>query len=120
MSDKNYLKIIGAKLGFLTRYFRVFVFLFIIAYLFYLAALTINVFSVLEYEPTPGEAKIKFSPIKAKNEVINSIESYFSAKRDNLEENLSKTQEHNPFLPYKKENPDKSKNVSEPEIKSID
>lgn len=119
MNNKSYLKIIGSKLGFFQKYFKVFRLLVIIIYLSYLALLIINVFSSLEYVPTVDEVKAKFSPIKAKNEIISSIEDYFSAKQDNLEKNLLKTREHNPFLPYEKEGLDNVNNIDNPEINIV-
>lgn len=112
MSKKSYLKIISVKLEFLAKYFRVFRLIVIIAYLTYLAMLIINVFNALQYIPNPGEVKIKFSPVKAKNDIINSIEGYFSAKQGNLEKNLSKIQERNPFSPYVKDDLENTDNTN--------
>jgi len=119
MSNNGYLKIVGAKFVFLTKYFRILRFLIIIVYLFYLAVLTIDVFFAAEYVPSLDEVKIKFSPIKAKNEIINSIESYFSDRQDNLEKNLLKSQEYNPFLPYGNEPVNSANNLDNFEIKPI-
>lgn len=101
MSNKNYFKNISAKVGFIVKYFRVFRLLVIIAYLFYLEMLVVNVFSAIEYVPSTVEVKARFSPIMAKNEVINSIEKYFSDKESNLVINLQKEARNNPFTPYK-------------------
>lgn len=115
MSNKNYFKNISAKVSFMAKYFRVFRLLVIIVYLFYLEILVVNVFSAIEYIPSVDEVKRRFSPIVAKNEVINSIERYFSEKENNLVKNLQEEDRNNPFLPYKTENLNFIDSVSAPE-----
>lgn len=105
MSKKNYSEIIGAKAGFIIKYSRVFRLLVIIAYLFYLETLIVNVFSAVENIPTSDDIKGKFSLITAKTQVINSIEGYFVNKDNNLIKNLQKQSMNNPFMPYKTAEP---------------
>lgn len=100
MSNKNYLYAIGKKIGFLGKHFRFFEFLVFIAYLFYLSTIIIDVSSSVNYVPSGEEVNKKFLPITAKKEIIYSIEIFFSAKQENLDKNLSKPVEHNPFMPY--------------------
>lgn len=120
MSNKKYFENITVKIGLIAKYFRVFRFLAIIAYLFYLGALMVNVFFAVEYIPSADEVKGKFLPVKAGNEAINSIESYFSAKQNNLGKNLLKTEGRNPFLPYENENPNSVKNIENSGTKIAD
>ncbi len=120
MSSINYFKNIGAKVGFIAKYFRVFRLLIIIAYLFYLEILVVNVFSAVEYVPSVVEVKARFSPIMAKNEVINSIEGYFSEKENNLIKNLQKEARNNSFAPYETDELNIIDNTSQPANEAID
>lgn len=101
MSNKSYFENISAKVGFIAKYFRIFRLLVIISYLFYLEILVVNVFSAVEYVPSIDEVRGRFLPVMAKNEVVNSIERYFSDKENNLAKNLQKETRNNPFEPYK-------------------
>lgn len=101
MSNKNYFENIGTKLGFIVKYFRFFRLVLIIAYLFFLATLVIDVFSAVEYVPGNNELKARFLPITAKNEVIGSIERYFLGRENSLDKNLQKELNNNPFSPHK-------------------
>lgn len=118
MSNKNYFKNFGVKFGFFAKYFRIFRLLIIVAYLFYLETLVVNVFSAVEYVPGVDEVKKRFSPIAAKTEVIDSIEKYFSDKGNGLDEKLQKEIKNNPFSPHKTDvlNPLSSPSVSENNI----
>ncbi len=101
MIDKKYLKnIIIAKIGFFAKYFRVFRLLIIIIYLIFLEMLMLNIISSVEYIPSDNEVQRRFTPITAKNEVINSIEKYFLEKKDNLIRNIQRETWSNPFMPY--------------------
>jgi len=104
MKNKSYFENISAKISFVSKYFRVFRLLVIIAYLVYLETLVVSVIDTVGYVPSASEVEAKFSPIKAKNEIIASIERYFSDKENNLAKNLQKGAMNNPFAPHKAEN----------------
>jgi len=114
MSNKNYFENISEKVAFIVKYFRFFRLLIIIAYLIYLATLVVDVFSAVDYVPGVDEVKGRFSPIMAKNEVINAIETYFSDKENSLAKNLQNEAVNDPFSPYKIDNLSSVNNVSVP------
>lgn len=119
MSDKDYLKNIKTSLSFIIKYFRVFRLLIIVAYLFFLATLVIDVFAAVEYVPTADELKGRFLPIAAKNDVINSIEKYFLDRKNNLTENLQKEAAKDPFASQKIEKLNPVESPIIPEINAI-
>lgn len=104
MSKKNYFEDISAKFASVAKYSRVFRLLLIVAYLIYLETLIVSVFAAVDYVPSTEEVRGRFTPIKTKNETINSIESYFYAKESNLTRNLQKEIRNNPFMPYLQDN----------------
>lgn len=106
MSDKNYFKNIKTSLNIFVKYYRVFRFFVIVAYLFFLAMKVIDVTTAVEYVPSATEVGGKFLPIAAKNDVISSIEKYFFDRENKLTENWQTETIKDPFASQKVEKTD--------------